>query len=449
MAEFSSQLPLYFPTEKPLLAKYSGLDLSSDAGLLLVRQAEEKIKICEGMVDCLMDNREQSKVKHPLAQLISQRIYQIVAGYEDANDSNELRHDPIFKIVCDKIPLPEEELLASQPTISRLENRISNKEINAVRSFFLEQFIQTYSEEPEELLLDIDGWDAPTHGHQQLSLFHGYYGHYMYFPVLINEAHSGYPLVLQLRAGNSHPGKGVAGLLRWLFWRLKRAWPKVKIILRGDAGFSLPEIINLCERSGVKYAFGFSSNTVLKRKINYLLDRARLQYTRTGEKARLFDDVYYAAQTWDEPRRVIMKAEWLEKGANPRFVVTNLLTPAEELYDNFYVQRGASSEHRIKELKLGIKADRLSCHKFIVNQFRLFLSQAAYILMLAIRQAARGTRLAKAQITRLRETIIKTAAKVRVSVRRVFVELATHCPFAREIRLIAQRLSTGSGLIFS
>ena len=144
-----------------------------------------------------------------------------------------------------------------------------------------------------------------------------------------------------------------------------------------------------------------------------------------------------------------MKAEWLEKGANPRFVVTNLLTPAEELYDNFYVQRGASSEHPIKELKLGIKADRLSCNKFMVNQFRLFLSQAAYILMLAIRQAARGTRLDKAQITRLRETIIKTAAKVRVSVRRVLVELAAHCPFANEIRIIAQRLSTGSGLIFS
>ena len=144
---------------------------------------------------------------------------------------------------------------------------------------------------------------------------------------------------------NSHPGKGVAGILRWLFWRLKRAWPKVKIILRGDAGFSLPEIMNLCDRSEVKYAMGFSSNAVLKRKISYLLDQARLQYVRTGEKARLFDDVYYGAQTWDEPRRVIMKAEWLEKGANPRFVVTNLLTPAEELYDNFYVQRGASSEH--------------------------------------------------------------------------------------------------------
>ena len=313
----------------------------------------------------------------------------------------------------------------------------------------MEKFIHTHQQAPDEIILDIDGWDALTHGHQQLSLFHGYYGHKIYFPVLINEASSGYPLILQLRAGNSHSGKGIAGILRWLFWRLKRAWPQVQIILRGDAGFSLPELIRICERSGVKYAFGLASNAVLKRKISYLLELARLQYLRTQEKVRLFDDVYYAAGSWSEPRRVIMKAEWLEKGANPRFLVTNLLTEATELYDQFYVQRGASSEHRIKELKLGIKADRLSCQKFIVNQFRLFLFQAAYLLMLTIRKAAEGTRLAQAQVTRLRSTLIKTAAKVTVSVRRVLVELAAHCPFAGEIRLISERLSTNSQLIFA
>lgn len=444
-----TKLSLDFYQKKPLEVQYSGLDLSSDAGLLLIRQAEEKIKICEGMADCLADNREQGKVKHPLPQLISQRVYQIAAGYEDSNDSNYLRHDPIFKIACEKMPLPGEELLASQPTMSRWENRVTKGEIKAIRSFFLEQFLNGYSEPPEEVLLDIDGWDDPTHGHQQLSFFHGYYGHYMYFPVLINEADSGYPLVLQLRAGNSHPGKGVAGMLRWLFWRLKRAWPKVKIILRGDAGFSLPELIRICERSEVTYAFGFTSNAVLKRKINYLLDKARLQYIHTGEKVRLFDDVYYAAKSWDKPRRIIMKAEWLEKGANPRFVVTNMLTDAQTLYDQFYVKRGATSEHRIKELKLGIKADRLSCQSFMVNQFRLFLSQAAYILMLSLRKAAEGTKLATASVTRLRERIIKIAAKVTVSVRRVLVELTAHCPFQKEISVIAQRLTSKSPAIFS
>ncbi|EAZ88908.1 transposase, IS4 [Crocosphaera chwakensis CCY0110] len=393
--------------------------------------------------------REQHKVKHSLFQLVSQRIYQIAAGYEDTNDSNYLRHDPIFKIICDKVPEMGAELLASQPTMSRLENGITKQEIKRIRRFFVDKFLQNHLSNPEQIVLDIDGFDAYTHGHQQLSLFHGYYGHQIYFPVLVNEAKSGYPLILHLRPGNSHAGKGVLGLLRWLFWRLRKAWPDVKIILRGDGGFSLPEIINLCEQKNVKYVFGFSSNAVLKRKINYLLDLARLQYFRTKEKARLFDDVYYAAKSWKKPRRLIMKAEWLEKGANPRFLVTNLEADAQEIYDNFYVQRGATSEHRIKELKLGINADRLSCHKFIVNQFRLFLCQAAYILMLELRASAEGTRLGKAQVSRLRETIIKIAAKVTVSVRRTLVELAAHCPFREEILCIIQRLSSGKQLIFS
>ena len=449
MKESSEKLPFNFKTKKTLEVKFSGLDLSSDAGLLLIKQAEDNLKVGQGISNCLEDNREQHKVKHSLFQLVSQRIYQIAAGYEDTNDSNYLRHDPIFKIICDKIPEMGAELLASQPTISRLENRITKREIKKIRRFFVDNFLQNYPCIPEQIVLDIDGFDAYTHGHQQLSLFHGYYGHQIYFPILINEAKSCYPLLLHLRPGNSHAGKGVLGLLRWLFWRLRKAWPDVKIILRGDGGFSLPEIINLCEQKNVKYVFGFSSNAVLKRKINYLLDLARLQYFRTKEKARLFDDVYYAAKSWKKPRRLIMKAEWLKKGSNPRFLVTNLETEPQELYDNFYVQRGASSEHRIKELKLGIYADSLSCHKFIVNQFRLFLCQAAYILMLELRASAEGTRLGMAQVSRLRETIIKIAAKVTVSVRRTLVELAAHCPFRNDIFLMVQRLSSGRQLTFS
>jgi Transposase DDE domain group 1 len=270
----------------------------------------------------------------------------------------------------------------------------------------------------------------------------------MYFPVLINEAKTGYPLVLQLRAGNSHSGKGVAGILRWLFWRLKRAWPTVRLILRADAGFSLPEIMQVCERSKVGYALGFTRNAVLDRKIADLLERARLQHIKTQQKARLFDDVYYAARTWDEPRRLVMKAEWLPKGPNPRFIVTNLEQPPQDLYDHFYVQRGGDSEHRIKELNLAIKADRLSCTTFIANQFRLLLAQAAYILMISMRQAAHGTQLAKAQAERLRLVLIKGVAKVTVSTRRILVELAAFCPFAKEIRQIARNLSQSPSLNF-
>lgn len=310
-------------------------------------------------------------------------------------------------------------------------------------------FIEQYQQAPKQIVLDIDGWDDPTHGQQQLSCFHGYYGQHMYFPVLINEAKSGYPLVLQLRAGNSHPGKGVAGILRWLFWRLKRAFPSVHIILRADAGFALPEILRLCERSKVGYVIGFARNAVTERKIADLWEQARLQFLKTGQKARLFDDVYYAAASWDEPRRLVMKAESLPKGANPRFVLTDLELPAQTLYDDFYVQRGADSEHRIKEFKLGIQADRLSCHNFIANQFRLLLAPAAYILLLAIRQAATDTQFATAQVQRLQAMLIKGAARVRVSTRRVLVELAAHCPFAHELRQITQRLVSSEVLRLS
>jgi len=440
MTDCRSDLTYDFDTPRPLVVQFSGLELSSDAGILLARQAEEQVQVCRVLAENIEEWRDPNKITHSLYQLVSQRVYQLVGGYEDANDSNQLRHDPIYKIACGRLPVAQGELLASQPTITRLENHVSKREVNQMRSGLVEEFIQGYQEPPKEIVLDIDGWDDPTHGEQQLSFFHGYYRQHMYFPVLINEASSGYPLVVQLRAGNSHPGKGVAGLLRWLFWRLKRAFPGVRLILRADAGFALPEILRVCERSGVGYAIGFKRNGVTERKIAHLLEQARLQCIQTGEKARLFDDVYYAASTWDYPRRLVMKAEWLPKGPNPRFVLTNLELSPQALYDSFYVKRGADSEHRIKELKLGIQADRLSCHSFMANQFRLLLAQAAYILMLTIRQAALGTPFAKTQVEGLRSQLIKGAARVKVSARRILVELAAHCPVADALRRISQQL---------
>ncbi|MBM0745233.1 IS1380 family transposase (plasmid) [Phormidium sp. CLA17] len=322
MTECNSDLPYDFYSHRSLVVRFSDLELSSDAGILLARQAEQQRQVCQGIADCIEEWRDPNKITHSLQQLVSQRVYQLVGGYEDANDSNQLRHDPIYKLACDRLPLAHQAHLASQPTMTRLENHISKGEVSRMRSRMVDGFIKQYRQAPEEIVLDIDGWDDPTHGHQQLSCFHGYYGQHMYFPVLINEAKSGYPVVLQLRAGNSHSGKGVAGILRWLFWRLKRAFPDVRIILRADAGFALVEILRVCERSKVGYAVGFARNAVTERKIADLLERARLQYLKTGEKARLFDDVYYAAASWDEPRRLVMKAEWLPKGANPRFVLT-------------------------------------------------------------------------------------------------------------------------------
>ena len=292
MTGCNSDLLYDFYSQRSLMVQFSDLELSSDAGILLARQAEKSVQVCQASAKSIGDWRDLSKITHSLEQLVSQRVYQVVGGYADANDSSVLRHDPIYKIACDRLPLPNEDVLASQPTLSRLENQVGKRDIARMRSRLLEGFITRYKAAPKEIVLDIDGWDAPTHGDQQLSFFHGYYGQPMYFPVLINEARSGYPLVLQLRAGNSHPGKGVAGILRWVFWRLKRAFPGVRIVLRADAGFALPEILRVCERAGVKYAIGFSRNAVTGRKIADLLERTRVQFLRTQQKARLFDDVY-------------------------------------------------------------------------------------------------------------------------------------------------------------
>lgn len=220
------------------MVRFSDLELSADAGILLARQAEPHMPVCQAIANCIAEWRDPNKITHSLPQLVSQRGYQIVGGYEDANDSNHLRHDPIYKVACDRLPLPDANHLASQPTITRLENPVGKREVARMRSRMLDGFIAQYRQAPKEIVLDIDGWDDPTHGQQQLSCLHGYYGQHMYFPVLINEAKSGYPLVLQLRAGHRHPGKGGAGILRWLCWRLKRAFPGVRVILRADAGFA-------------------------------------------------------------------------------------------------------------------------------------------------------------------------------------------------------------------
>lgn len=454
MTECNAHLPLNFPTARRLEVQFSELQLSSDGGLLLVRQLDEQLQLSTQMAACLHDPRDPNRVTHSMVQLVCQRLYQIVAGYEDVNDSTPLRQDPILKLICERLPGAETQHLASQPTLCRLENRakvaeaVKRQELAAMRRYLLQGFISRFQAAPQRLILDLDGWDDPTYGEQQLSFFHGYFDQKMYFPVLLNEAESGYPLVLQLRSGNSHAGKGVEALLRWVFWRLRQAWPEVQLCLRADAGFALPELVRLCERSRVEYVFGMPSNAVIKRKSAALVEQARLQFCQSGEKARLFDDVYYAAQSWPQPRRLIIKAEWGAKGANPRYLITNLKEPAQAVYDQSYVQRGAASEQRIKELKRGLKADRLSCHEYEANQFRLMLMQAAYVLCLSLRHVAHGTDLATAQVERLRSSLLKVAARVRVSARRILVELTAHSPYVEELKLIATRLQSNQCLMF-
>lgn len=429
----------YYP-KRQLTVDFKGGNLTSDSGLLLIRQADESMQLTDGMASCIQDWRNPFFIVHTLCDQIRQRVYQICAGYEDADDCDHFRSDPLFKVACDRLPSKDPDL-ASQPTMSRLENRVSKQDLARLRKFFVDRFIASYDVPPAELILDVDGWADPTHGNQQLTFFHGFYDQHMYYPVQISEAESGIPLVVHLRPGNSHAGKGIRGILAWLIWRLRKAWPHVKITLRGDCGFSLPELIKVCERMKIEYVLGIASNAVLKRKVDFLLDCARMQSYQTGMKARLFDDVYYQAGSWDEPRRLIMKAEWLEQGANTRFLITNRMEDAQTLYDKIYVQRAEDCENRIKEFKLGLKGDRLSCHDFEANQFRLYLFQAAYWLLLEVRKAAAGTPFERAQVHRLREQLIKVAGEVKQTVRRVWVHMASSFRWQEIFHLINRRLA--------
>ena len=441
MTDCSTQLTFDFYEKSKLSVDFQGGDLTSDAGLLLVRQADERLGLTEGFASCIQDWRNPLFIIHTLTDQIRQRVYQICAGYEDADDCDALRKDPLFKVTCDRLPQKDPDL-ASQPTMSRLENHVTEEDLARLRRFFVQKFIDSYSTAPKELILDVDGWDDPAHGYQQLTFWHGYFDQRMYYPVQISEAKTGRPLVLHLRPGNSHAGKGIKGILAWLIWRLRRAWPGVRIVLRGDCGFSLPELIGVCERFHVEYVLGIATNAVLKRKAADLQERARMEWHRTGEKVRFFDDVYYAAKTWAVPRRVIIKAEHLPQGPNLRFVVTNRFDDPKTVYDGIYVQRGEACENRIKELKCGMKADRLSCHNFLANQFRLYLSLAAYWLMLTVRNAAVGTPFECAQVPRLRDQLIKLGARIRQTTRRVWVHIASGYPWKEVFQLLSARLAT-------
>jgi len=292
---------------------------------------------------------------------------------------------------------------------------------------------------PKRIILDLDGTDDPTYGNQQLTFFHGYYDQYMYHPLVIYDADTGELITAVLRAGNRHASYGAISVLKRIIPQLKKAFPKAEIIIRGDAGFAIPARYEYCEEEGLTYVIGLIRNEVLERMIKDLLETAHRQYEETQKKQRLFTEGNYQAKSWDRERRVIMKAEWLHQGPNSRFVVTNLSLDARKVYE-FYTERGGTCEVRIDEFKNGLKADRLSCHRFVANQFRLFLHMGAYWLVLRLREALAKTELATMQIQQLRLRLLKIGGQVLQSARRLWFRLASGCPWQSIFALACQRL---------
>lgn len=428
-------------SRKKLEADFDGGLTTSDGGALLLRQVESKIGIVARLVRVLRDRRHPSYIHHSLLDLIKQRVFQIACGYEDANDSNDLRLDPGLKAACDRLPITGGDL-ASQPTISRMENDISRTDLYRLAVAFVEAFIASYQTPPKEIILDLDDTDDVTHGAQQLCLFNAHIDEYCYMPLHLYEGHSGRLITTILRPGRRISGRAAAAILQRLFERLRQAWPKVRILLRGDSHFSAPEVHELCDEYQVDFILGQAVNPKLRALGQPLMDQALAQAEESDEPVRLFSCFEYQAGSWRRSRRLVYKAEVTQGKANPRFVVTSIRNRSPRfLYQRIYAARGRM-EGFIKEHKTFLHSDRTSCHRFVANQFRLFLHSAAYVLLHALRhQGLHGTQWVRANFNTLQLRLLKVGARVRERATRVRFHFPTSYPLKELMQTLVHNLN--------
>ncbi len=424
-----------------ITADFEGGRLTSDAGGLLLRGADRQLGLTADLAECIADPRDPAKITHDLTTLLRQRVFGIALGYEDLNDHATLRDDPLFAILAEQRPDPKAPL-GSPSTLCRFENAITRGSLARMSEVFVEQFIASHKSAeggPKELVLDFDPTDDRVHGKQEGRFFHGYYDGYCFLPLYVFCGDQ--LLCAHLRPSNIDGAKHSRAILKLIVERFRRAWPKVRIIFRGDSGFCRWKLLRWCDKHDVGYVVGLARNPVLQRSAEPFMDQAKKAYDQSGLKQRDFHEIVYAAKTWDRARRVIVKAEVLSKGPNARFVVTNLADAPETIYDRRYTARG-DMENRIKEQQLGLFADRTSCHQFQANQLRLLLSSAAYVLIEHIRRVGlEGTDLAKAQVTTIRTKLFKMAARVVVSVRRIVFHLSSYNPYQPLFALLVHRLT--------
>jgi hypothetical protein len=410
----NNQLSLKFKTisGKKVTADFTGGDVTSDAGVLVLREIADRIGIIEQLADAITDTRHQSYVQHAIKDLLTQRIFQITCGYEDADDADELRTDPGFKAACNRL-LTEDDL-ASQPTMSRFENALTVRDVYRIAEVLIDQFITSYDTPPEAIILDIDDTDDPTHGAQQMSLFNAYYDEYCYMPLFVFEGTSGKLITSILRPGKRPDGKETSAIIKRIIQRIRRIWPNVGILIRGDANYASPRFYSWCEQHNVHYIIGVKVNNRLKALAQPALHNAQQRYETTAEKGRVFKQIQYQAGSWNKMRRVIIMAEVSGMGENIRFIVTSLETSRPSfLYETAYCTRGRM-ENFIKEHKVALKSGRTSCHSFLANFFRLMLHSAAYVILHTLREKAlAGTSFANAQFDTIRLRLLKIGAEAR------------------------------------
>lgn len=452
----TEQLELFEVGRQQVTMTFDGGDVVSDAGLLPVRELDQQLGILAEAARRLPDPRSQICVTHSAERILTQQVYQILAGYPDGNDAQLLRDDPLLKTISGIDPR-EDISLASGSTINRFHHAFTRREaekpledrdvifevrqaqierIRGLNEFLIDAFVRTRKQSPEQIIIDLDPTDDPTHGQQQLSLFHGYYKQYQYFPMLIFEGHTGMPLGAWLRPGTVGAGCGAADMLREIVERLRQHWPDVQISVRGDNGVAGPEMYDYCEAENLPYAFGYSTNEVLKRRVREeeLQEHARLLWWISGREPfqmfHTFND--YQADSWPHPRRIVAKVEITRTGGtNIRYVVTNMAGHTRDIYHGFYTQRGNVPERPIGELKNGLYMDRLSSHRFLANSHKLMVHVLAYLLHALFREAnAETPEVATMEVGTARTRLFKAGALVQASHRRIWFRVASHWPGA-------------------
>jgi hypothetical protein len=425
---------------KKIAADFNGGTLTSDAGAVLLRELDKRLGLIDAVNRCIPDPRNEFFIVHQQRTMLAQRIFGIALGYEDLNDHQSLREDPLFTILSERGVTKDGLALASPPTLCRLENRVGRKALAKIAEVFVDKFIASFARPPDELILDFDATDDPVHGNQEKKFFHGYYDNYCFLPLYVFCGRQ--LLVAYLRPADIDPAMHSGAILKLLVTRLRQQWPGIKIIFRGDSGFCRWRLMRWCDRNNVGYIIGLARNCVLEGLAQPWIDASRHQFEQTREKQRLFGEIYYAASTWDRQRRVIVKAEHLQEGQNTRFIVTNLTGEPQKLYDELYCARG-EAENRIKEQQLHLFADRTSCHDFVANQFRVLLSAAAYILMDTLRrQPLADTEFSNAQVDTIRLKLLKIGARIVCSVRRIMIHLAGSFPLKHVFIHVLSRLLT-------
>ena len=436
---------------KSVVVKFDQEHASSDGGAVLLKACDRSLGLTEALSGGIDDRRRSGKIRHAIGDLVCQRLYAIACGYPDGNDAGRLGAEPIQKLLCGRDPVKGEDL-ASQPTLSRFENSVDRADLYrmsvALADAVIERHRRRLKRKAKRITIDLDPTDDPTHGAQQLTFFNGHYDTWCHLPVAgfltFNEEPDQYLFAYVLRPGNASAGVGAIGILSRLLPRLRAAFPRARLRVRLDGGFAAAPLFAFLEREGLAYVVAMGKNKVLERRAARLMGTARRLSRKSGETAHLYSETRYAAGTWDHRRRVVIKAEVVRYPGrkpkdNPRFVVTNLKHSPRHLYEAIYCARG-DIENRIKELHHGLKIDRTSCSRFLANQLRGLLSAAAYVLYQELRLRAARTAFRSAQVSTLREHLMKLGVWVQSSVRRIVLHLPATCLHRNDWQIIARNL---------